>query len=145
MSPDSMRVAVAMAMGWKLTPSENQARGMWTYTSPSGVQWNFFYNSAKTPEFGVLASEYLPDYLNDLNAINEAFRTYRHSRECSQFFFLDHQKELWKVVTGRDFRHPDIDHMHSLSMEEVIHATAAQRTEAFLKALGLYDGTEAGR
>lgn len=90
------------------------------------------------PTPGELASgsyyQYEPRYSCDLNAMHEAWKWYRWNK-ANQFFFLDYQRALWRVVTGREEQVPDIDYMHSMAMESVIHATARQRAEAFVSTL----------
>lgn len=76
------------------------------------------------------ANGYVPDYLNGLNAICEATQRSLHN----QFFFLEYQRNLWAVVTGREWD-DKIDYKWSLTMFEVTNATARQRAEAFLRTI----------
>lgn len=75
-----------------------------------------------------------PDYLHDLNAMHEAeklilaggpFGPNRELRRKWRF-------ELWQVVSRYA---PDLDE------EDMIHASAAERAEAFLRALGKWPKT----
>jgi hypothetical protein len=79
--------------------------------------------------------EDVPRYCSDANAVAAAYNQSRWAEGTSQFFFYEHQKNLWRVVTGRDEINKDIDYMHSLSMEEVIHAKPRQRTIALILTL----------
>lgn len=58
-----------------------------------------------------------PDYLNDLNAMREAEATIRHDGY------------RWGIYVTREL--PRVS-------QDITHATAAQRAEAFLKALSLW-------
>ena len=59
----------------------------------------------------------LPDYLNDLNAMHEAEKTLRNEQR------FEFYKQLLKACEDSE-------------TVNTIHATAAQRAEAFLKTLG---------
>ena len=61
----------------------------------------------------------LPDYLNDLNAMHEAEKVLNN--------------EQW-VAYGRE--------LNRLGVFPMVHATASQRAEAFLRTLGIWEVTE---
>lgn len=69
----------------------------------------------------------LPDYLNDLNAMHEA------EGALSEVKRGYYNAELSKLATGRNLsaavKEPEF-------IYNLLHATAAQRAEAFLRALG---------
>lgn len=65
------------------------------------------------------AMEFLPDYLNDLNAMHEAEKT-----------LTDKQYELFALHLGP---------LTSQRKREYISSTAAQRAEAFLKTIGKWE------
>jgi hypothetical protein len=65
----------------------------------------------------------IPDYLNDLNAMHEAENSLSHIEQC-QF-----AEQLFRVMVGE----------HGVSEFMKIHATAAQRAEAFLKTIGKWE------
>ena len=67
-----------------------------------------------------------PDYCRDLNAINEAVKTFFKENNCSDY--IDHLENICKT-----------DGWTIMSIEErfkIINATARQRAEAFLKTIG---------
>jgi hypothetical protein len=68
----------------------------------------------------------LPDYLNDLNAIHVAEKTLKDAE--ARWSYIRKLKEVCAK--------PDSDFI--AKTEEVISATAEQRSEAFLKTLGLW-------
>lgn len=63
----------------------------------------------------------LPDYLNDLNAMHEAEKMLTRQQ------MLTYQEDIWKVSHAPEF-----------ASWGYIHATAAQRAEAFLRTKGLW-------
>jgi hypothetical protein len=105
MKPEAQRIAIAEACRWtKFTPDTIQylARG------PDG-KWSF-----------------IPDYLNDLNAMHEAEKLIFDSYDRSQWFQYVTHLQTACFCAGNETH---MDH---------IHATAAQRAEAFLKTLELW-------
>ena len=116
MTPEAQRIAIAGACGWKYREIRSG------YESEGWFWCNGEERLSK-----------LPDYLNDLNAMHEAVQSLR--RNGDQFQWLQYQQELFRVVWGRYF---DIgeDYFGSELTWDVIEATAAQRAEAFLKAIG---------
>jgi hypothetical protein len=66
--------------------------------------------------------KHILDYLNDLNAMHEAEKVLDSNQAC-QF-----ANNLFRVMIGE----------HGVSEFMKIHATAAQRSEAFLKTLNLW-------
>ncbi len=108
MTPESQRIAIAEACGWKLAyySSFNDDRAV--YYAP---------NSSAT-------TSVLPDYLNDLNAMHEA------EKGLSEFQFADYSFYISKITNSNTG--------HVVALFEIIHAAAAQRAGAFLKTLGLW-------
>ena len=86
----------------------------------SGV-WDNFWISPSGAEFREEDRKSIPDYLNDLNAMHEA------ERILDGYMMLKYASELLAVIGGGSgcFSH--------------IHATAAQRSEAFLRTLGKWE------
>jgi hypothetical protein len=94
MTPESQRIAIAEACGWKWEK-------LWTgefHGKPIGEQGPF---------------RELPDYLNDLNAMHEAEKTL--TKDQSRTYAC-------RKLSGGIF--------------DAVHATAAQRAEAFLHTIG---------
>jgi hypothetical protein len=93
MKPEEQRIAIAGVCGWKQIPDG---------------RWNL---DGKVEPF-------LPDYLNDLNAMHEAEKALDPTRQ---------QEDYWDFIfsiTGSGF--------------EMCHATASQKAEAFLRTLNLW-------
>lgn len=102
MTPDRMRVVIAEMLGWEEQPEygwKNKHTGSWQFR------------------------QYLPNYLNDLNAMHEA-------------------EKVLDVIQRRLFAellHPN-KAQHFLDNDwEVAHATALQKCEAFLRATGRWE------
>ena len=109
MNEENQRIFIAEARGWK-TKSDSPN---WTYYRPDGRGWNGC----------------LPDYLKDLNAMHEVVSS---RVEAEGFPFQEkYTHELRAVVTRRrrGCNKIQIDFW-------MAEATAAQRAEAFLRAIG---------
>ena len=64
----------------------------------------------------------MPNYLNDLNAMHEAEKTLTHEQR------IDHME--WLGMCPDDYGH---------KVWAYVHATAAQRAEAFLRTIGKWE------
>jgi hypothetical protein len=73
-------------------------------------------------------SYYLPDYLNDLNAMHEAEKVLIEKQ------WVQYEEEIRTVVLGGI-------RLVSQWTKADIHATAAQKSKAFLQTLGLWTAT----
>lgn len=117
LTPEQKRVKIAEACSYKL----KKRRGVWPdcydITEPNGA------------EYGSAPIDYLPDYLGDLNAIHEAEKCLRpHCNDEDIHQSLDAQRyELFLVQVLTD-----TDPFLGASMGDLWHATAAQRSDAFL-------------
>lgn len=123
MTPEEQQIAIAQACGWELRwqncggaplldqKPEGHCWEVWT--DPSG--WGLDNN------FDPIRS---PDYLNDLNAMHEAEKILTDSQ------WDEYEQQLRIVCGGCSY--------YEGAGKELIHATAAQRAEAFLKTLNLW-------
>lgn len=115
MSPEAQRIAIAEACGWR------REKYIDTFEGGSGrVRW-------KRPDgrwagsWDEHADDYhLPAYLNDLNAMHEAEKMLTTEQ------WGDYADWLRKIASG----------MSGMIEKRQIHATAAQRAEAFLRTVG---------
>ena len=111
MTSDHQRIAIAEACGWTVT------------------HW-------KVNPFDVIArkdgTEYqlkhLPDYLNDLNAINDAEKVLTYDQQ------IDYSRQVGKLVGS----HLPASRAAWIDFG-LIKATAAQRAEAFLRTIGKWE------
>lgn len=123
MSPDSMRVAVAKAMGWHKVERTGFRKKLWR-------------NPENRLKKGGGACYEPPDYLNDLNA---AFQFVEFLRGKGFEFQCKSSGAGWNV--GFFSPTATVDPQFVMGAASLPHAIC----EAGLKSLGLYDGTEGGR
>ena len=112
MTPENQRIAIAEACGWR--------KGSITILAP--IPGNDCTAVGCPPKPG---SPSVPDYLNDLNAMHEAEKILtKLQRQC--------------YVAQLDSIHLDIGWSWAKQWSSVT-ATAAQRAEAFLRTLNLWE------
>ena len=99
MNPEQQRIAIAEACGWRCTAAFKEAIALWV--RPNGMDHE---------------TEFIPDYLHDLNAMHEAEKTL--TDKAHEEFRLN----LYDVI-GDDSR-------------LIVSSTAAERAEAFLRTIG---------
>lgn len=104
MKPEEQRIAIADACGWERLSMPPGCPDAWE--APAESQFPDATNSM-----------YLPDYLDDLNAMHEAEEVAIRPARLWYQYCLN--------MPGRSF-------------DESIGATAAQRAEAFLRTLNLW-------
>jgi hypothetical protein len=114
MTPEQQRIKIAEACGWKILKQEVHP----TITYQWGLPPGFIHEENKA---------IIPNYLNDLNAMHEAEKVFSSNQLMHYYFNL------------RDsFRLPS--YMEATAMAiTAFRATAAQRAEAFLKTLNLWE------
>lgn len=111
MTPEAQRIKIAEACGWSV---ENcHVRGGKNVLYKGVVRHSELFNDALEPTL-MLMRPWLPDYLNDLNAMHEA------------------EKILYATPNYTPYR------SELAKLGDIVHATAAQRAEAFLRTLGLW-------
>lgn len=144
MTEEAQRIAIAEVRGWTLCqPRASLFSTPWL----SGMNPNpdkivevipCDGSPPRKPNESDYGFETLPNYPNDLNAIHEVIEHLRTS-SGNQFFMFDYHKALFRVVSGKDYMEtrPDLD-AGSMYLHWLIQATAAQRVEAVLRALNLY-------
>jgi hypothetical protein len=126
MSPEDQNIAIAKICGWKLrwqncgggplfeVRPEGHCWGVWTppaiwYQSKEGLAFT------RNPESW---NPQPPNYLNDLNAMHEAEKILNWADQNDYLIYLwnDKKEDHW----------------------ELVHKSAAQRAEAFLKTLNMW-------
>ena len=124
MSSEAQRIAIAEACGWNilehdLFPEDSPFK--WIVLGPTSRPSRAFVME------GDVVSACLPDYLNDLNAMHEAEKV-----------LIDHQCKKYQDVL--------VAEVIGWSAHEneliAIHATAAQRAEAFLRTINKWTITQ---
>lgn len=129
MSPEKQRIKIAEACGWKHNTGESPSYGG-TYrqagwTSPEG----YFVMTT----WHEITSSGLPDYLNDLNAMHEAEKVIANKCKINDYWFFLRQILEFPDAEGD---------WNEVFYFDAINATTAQRAEAFLKTLGLWEDGE---
>lgn len=113
MTNDEIRIKIAEACGW--THVEKEEGGA-------------IYGYPKTkPMFDSCRLFKIPDYLNDLNAMHEAEKALTDEQD------LEYSESLEQVVGAR------FNSKNGEDMRRLRSATAAQRAEAFLRTLNLWE------
>ena len=112
MKPEQQRIAIAEACGWKWHSRMKGSIKVWD----NGLDY-------------VFSDSELPDYLNDLNAMNEAEATLNYE-QGEQF-----EDELCDICDMEN-RHKEYPLPFRFA---VVHATTQQRAEAFLRTLNLWN------
>ncbi len=113
MNPEQQRIKIAEACGWERREPDNLYPEVRWLDPKDTSQWRSDYARRDID---------LPDYLNDLNSLHEAEKVLGPKQKpvyCS---------ELWELCVTPNSNHE----------WKMLHATAAQRAEAFLKCLGLW-------
>lgn len=143
MTPEQQRIAIAEACGRDLTSFRFKHQGV----NRDVPQWSPSYNSSEEaqevsneearrwgtrcwPVESFIDQYRAPDYLNDLNAMHEAEKVLDDG-----VLWKGYLNRLWDVVC------PQFEQMSGLNAAIgllLVHATAKQRAEAFLKTLNLW-------
>ena len=132
MTPEKQRIAIAEACGYKIIDSPT-AEGFVRLQKPDGNPVCSVGQESRNNIWpAAIAWNWIPDYLNDLNAMHEAVVT---KWETDPYFGTSFAIELTEVVTGLTYS----AQIAAECLEYMITATAAQRAEAFLKTLGLWE------
>jgi len=119
MTPEAQRIAIAEACGWIW-----HGDALWP-KDPNNFYWKKDHLNYRT----------LPDYLNDLNAMHEAEEHAIHNLmdadEWGEYGML-----LKRSHPHGLFLNGEVDY-HDLAT--ILHATASQRAEAFLRTIGKWE------
>ena len=113
MNTEEQRIAIAEACGWKQVTRDNKPEEIW--------------ENQKHPLKICRGESKIPDYLNDLNAMHDAWLTLSPFFEKEQF-----ESELYSIVIG------GAEYNRNDDAGWITNATAAQRAESFLKTLNLW-------
>jgi hypothetical protein len=123
MKTDAIRVAIAQFCGWKDV-------GLYH-------PWTERFLEEYSPDFKIVAylrgrppgknyPDFLPNYTQDLNAMNEA------ERFLENIQVLDYQKELENIIKNRC----RVCDASTYSSDFIFHSCAKDRAEAFVKTIG---------
>jgi hypothetical protein len=110
MTPEEQRIAIGEAHGWKCTAAFKGAFACWV--RPGNAEWQ---------------TEWLPDYLLDLNAIRSAIMD-----------VIVHGPDLQEYRSNEALFQEELDKIEEREQVPVWHFGAELYAEAFLKTLGLW-------
>lgn len=115
MSPTAQRIAIAKACPYLVEWHDDKPywRGAWSSVGEGNEHFAIF------------------DPLNDLNAMHDAEEVLLNTDRYDRYKW-----EIAKLI------YPDCDLDISMISTDVVRATAAQRAEAFLRTLNLWDDTK---
>jgi hypothetical protein len=107
MNNEKQRIAIAEACGWKpgRCPCGEELCDAWK--TPTGDNW-----------------EYVPDYLNDLNAMHEAEKT------LNELQLVAYSDKLYDLA---------VEHQRKTGKWCYLSMSASQRAEAFLRTIGKWE------
>lgn len=108
MTPTEQRIAIAEACGWEYHEFGDSMIPGWRHKNDTLGNW--------------VEQDGLPDYLNDLNAMHEAEK---HLAPGQAYTYQD----KLRFVASRELQ-------GEAQLFFLLHATAAQRAEAFLRTIG---------
>jgi hypothetical protein len=115
MKPEKQRIAIAEACGWKMHDHPDCLAKKEGWVSRDWETW------VMNPSGLLVFKHDIPDYLKDLNAMHKAEKVLRDDREAA------FRGWLWLAHGQPELRCA------------IVHATAAQRAEAFLRAIGKWE------
>lgn len=130
MNKEQQRIAIAEACGWTRYPEKDSAFGhaYWAQFKDNHFQQD-------TSEIGGA----LPDYLNDLNAMHEAYLQVIQGKDLDQAFAW----HLYDIINRECYDKTGHKFDDIVSPSEVMHhtinASAEQRAEAFLFTINNYE------
>jgi hypothetical protein len=119
MTADQQRIAIAEACGWTNFNSGTH-KGAIQYGQPPNSPHN---------------SWELPNYLNDLNACHKMEQVLTYEQKEQFVFWMNH------IHPSADIHHSDAHKDFRLEVFSLVHSPASQRSEAFLRTLGLWKPT----
>lgn len=134
MTPEKKRIAIAEACGWRGI-SEQFLVG---YAPWRTEPYSDRVNACSIADIDCIPLDPLPDYFNDLNAMHDAEKMLTTPEQRYNFISI-----LYDIVNNFipdevDDYVPDYWEVSSVQVFPHLHATAAQRAEAFGKTLNLW-------
>jgi hypothetical protein len=116
MNEELQRIKIAEACGWKRVTDGHYE----SWVSPEGYEYQVMFGWQTYKD----GTDILPDYLNDLNAMHEAEKILSLNQQNAYINILNEMPD-YKCPVHHDF--------------QWCCSTAAQRAEAFLRTLNLWE------
>lgn len=141
MNEEAQRIAIAEACGWRLEWQDKFAktdsnRQLLHLLRPNGeIEIAGYFERSQLEALRRDMARYIPNYLNDLNAMHEAEKTLRIGVDL-------HIGQRWfgylaNVVSGKQMYLNEYDWPGAAYF--ICRATAKQRAEAFLRTIGKWE------
>lgn len=122
MNPSDQRIAIATARGYSEIQETAPERGS------LAPRWIGTYMAKD----GVMSRNFIPNYLSDLNSCHEMEKVLNHEQQMEYIDWM-----CRTIVLPAEDEHGIVISQKSRAWI-YLHATAAQRCEAFLKTLNLW-------
>jgi len=127
MTPEKQLIAIAKVCGWT---AEQDSNGYWRAVHKStGTAVELWLSEQNVWSVGI------PDYLNDLNACHEMEKVLSGEQKEQFIFWLNH------LHPSADIHYAEKKRELRLDVFDLVHTTAPQRAEAFLRTLNLWQET----
>lgn len=126
MTPEQQRIAIAKACGWH------------SFRDIGGDGETRLWGMSKEMKHTSLPTQLVPNYHGDLNAMHEAEKVLEDADENGRLM-ANYATWILPSVCDAYRRGHERSVAGSTTAYWVLHATAAQRAEAFLKTLGLWE------
>jgi hypothetical protein len=140
MTPEAQRIAIAETCGYEWWVFRDARTEPFYQIIISSQNWMERQGGKRCQRpSGKLDLSGLPDYLNDLNAMHEAEGVL--DSDAGRFNQWCKYWEILETITGSRTFDKDI----ADDCKGMIHATAAQRAEAFLRTIGEWSTASAPR
>jgi hypothetical protein len=124
MTPDQQQRAIEKVCGWIIANPENDRADYRHWTPPNCVaKPNHMYGDRP------------PNYIGDLNACHEMEKVLSGEQKEQFIFWLNH------LHPSADIHYSEKKRELRLDVFDLVHTTAPQRAEAFLRTLGLWQPT----
>lgn len=139
MTPESQRIAIAEACGWKYLRLVHRKGHEWWFAAPEILDTylpEVIFDKPKGEWNGDIIGgmKALPDYLNDLNAMHDAESLFDAK-------LLHVKRSYFDWLSSATMPDPfPVDGTHNREYV-MVRATAAQRAEAFLRCIGKWEET----
>lgn len=124
MEKTKQKIAIAQSIGWEWITESTQGRYQGIRPENTKRYCNWTRHAPAIDVEDGREWHWIPDYLNCLDAMNEV-------EEVAQYHVGDYCRMLAQVTS--------MGSVENMTQYNLLHASAAQRAEAFLKTVGRWD------
>lgn len=130
MTPEAQRIAIAQVRGYREFPIP--------HLNNEQKAWALSQEQANTVTLGQWLWSLTPNYLNDLNAMHEAWRSLTDEQSTKAAWMLVQVLDGFQTWTPDEYETLNVWEMSLNDISDCINATPAQYAEAFLRTLNLW-------